>query len=187
VKFTFLYFYLKAHWIHGPLVGAANFLIIFTVLYIIYWSNWNIVIRHKCVMCGYIKIQPQLIGDYPVSLSILLTGGKENNNDSPSNGEWREKSPTAWKPAFTQFRVDVGDVEFGSNVVSPIFLNGSSLIRAKTWWISCTSYGWKSLDALRNRVHGEKECSFTESDSLRVLSKSGDRLLQRLNINWRDR
>jgi hypothetical protein len=25
--------------------------------------------------------------DYPLNLSILLRGGKENNNDSPSNGE----------------------------------------------------------------------------------------------------
>jgi hypothetical protein len=29
----------------------------------------------------------QLKRDYPVDLSILLTGGKETNKDSPSNGE----------------------------------------------------------------------------------------------------
>jgi len=42
--------------------------------------------KYYCSILYYF-IQPQLIRDYPVSLSILLTGGKENNNDSPSNGE----------------------------------------------------------------------------------------------------
>ena len=34
----------------------------------------------------------QLKREYPVDLSILLTGGKETNKDSPSNGEWSGKS-----------------------------------------------------------------------------------------------
>ena len=32
-------------------------------------------------------IRPQLRREYPLNLSISLSGGKENNHDSPSNGE----------------------------------------------------------------------------------------------------
>ena len=31
---------------------------------------------------------PQIRQDYPLNLSILISGGKETNKDSPSNGEW---------------------------------------------------------------------------------------------------
>lgn len=37
-------------------------------------------------------IRPQIRADYPLNLSILLRGGRENNSDSTSNGEWRWKS-----------------------------------------------------------------------------------------------
>ena len=33
-------------------------------------------------------IWPQIRQDYPLNLSILISGGKETNKDSPSNGEW---------------------------------------------------------------------------------------------------
>lgn len=32
-------------------------------------------------------IRPQIRQDYPLNLSILISGGKETNKDSPSNGE----------------------------------------------------------------------------------------------------
>lgn len=32
-------------------------------------------------------LRPEIRRDYPLNLSILLSGGEENNNDSPSNGE----------------------------------------------------------------------------------------------------
>lgn len=35
---------------------------------------------------------PQLKQDHLLNLSILISGGKENNSDSPSNGEWTGKS-----------------------------------------------------------------------------------------------
>ena len=31
--------------------------------------------------------RPRFRREHPLNLSILLSGGKENNNDSPSNGE----------------------------------------------------------------------------------------------------
>ena len=39
------------------------------------------------------KSQPQIKQDYPLNLSILLSGGRENNSDSLSSGERRGKSP----------------------------------------------------------------------------------------------
>ena len=33
------------------------------------------------------SIRPQIRADYPLNLSILLRGGRENNSDSTSNGE----------------------------------------------------------------------------------------------------
>ena len=34
-----------------------------------------------------LRIRSQMKRDYPLNLSILIRGGKENNNDVPSNGE----------------------------------------------------------------------------------------------------
>ena len=36
---------------------------------------------------------PHLRQDYPLNLSILISGGKENNCDFLSNGEWNGNSP----------------------------------------------------------------------------------------------
>src|SRR4029434_9749386 len=38
-------------------------------------------------------LRPQIRRDNPLNLSILLSGGKETNQDSPSSGERRGKSP----------------------------------------------------------------------------------------------
>ena len=39
--------------------------------------------------CGFMSfaMQPELSRDYPLNLSISLSGGKETNKDSLSNGE----------------------------------------------------------------------------------------------------
>ena len=39
------------------------------------------------------RLRPQIRRDDPLNLSILLSGGKETNKDSPSSGERRGKSP----------------------------------------------------------------------------------------------
>jgi hypothetical protein len=39
------------------------------------------------VLLGAFRYCPQIRQDYPPNLSILLSGGKETNQDSPSNGE----------------------------------------------------------------------------------------------------
>jgi hypothetical protein len=33
------------------------------------------------------RLRPEIRRDYPLNLSILISGGKETNQDSPSNGE----------------------------------------------------------------------------------------------------
>ena len=40
-----------------------------------------------------LELRPQIRRDDPLNLSILLSGGKETNKDSPSSGERRGKSP----------------------------------------------------------------------------------------------
>ena len=47
-------------------------------------------IYRKIYLCVY--IQPQLIWDYPLNLSILIRGGKETNKDFLSSGERKENS-----------------------------------------------------------------------------------------------
>ena len=39
-----------------------------------------------------LSTRPQVRRDYPLSLSISISGGKETNKDSPSNGERSGKS-----------------------------------------------------------------------------------------------
>ncbi len=34
-----------------------------------------------------LSVRPQIRQDYPLNLSISISGGKETNKDSPSNGE----------------------------------------------------------------------------------------------------
>ena len=40
-----------------------------------------------------LRLRPQVRRDYPLSLSISISGGKETYKDSPSNGERTGKSP----------------------------------------------------------------------------------------------
>ena len=41
----------------------------------------------------HLPTRPQVKRGYPLSLSISISGGKETNKDSPSNGERTGKSP----------------------------------------------------------------------------------------------
>ena len=43
---------------------------------------------------GCLRPRPQVRRDYPLSLSISISGGKETYKDSPSNGERTGNSPT---------------------------------------------------------------------------------------------
>lgn len=56
------------------------------------WKNVLSVDRLFCSGHLFLFDIPQLKQDYPLNLSILISGGKENNSDSLSNGEWTGKS-----------------------------------------------------------------------------------------------
>lgn len=45
-------------------------------------SIWEFVCASACISIG-----PDIRQDYPLNLSISISGGKETNKDSPSNGE----------------------------------------------------------------------------------------------------
>ena len=47
-----------------------------------------------------LRFRPQISQDYPLNLSISISGGKETNKDSPSNGEWSGKSSNLKAGAF---------------------------------------------------------------------------------------
>jgi hypothetical protein len=40
-----------------------------------------------------LKLRPELRQEHPLNLSISISGGRETNQDSPSNGERTGKSP----------------------------------------------------------------------------------------------
>ena len=55
--------------------------------------------------------RPQIRREYPLNLSILLSGGKETNKDSPSSGERRGKSPAPNpRPHWAREMWRIGDV-----------------------------------------------------------------------------
>ncbi|GFT34484.1 hypothetical protein NPIL_368901 [Nephila pilipes] len=77
--------------------------------------------------------------DYPLNLSILISGGKENNSDSPSSGERTGRSP-APNPCLEQGNVAfgrVGSVDLecaGSSRDQGIFLRGCEARSRAPWF-----------------------------------------------------
>ena len=62
----------------------------------------------------------QIRQEYPLNLSILISGGKETNKDSPSNGEWSGKSSNLKSHRFP-VRIVIWRVVFeGSSSTSPL-------------------------------------------------------------------
>ena len=62
----------------------------------------------------------QIRQEYPLNLSISLSGGKETNKDSPSNGEWRGKSSNL-KSHWFPVRIVVSRCIFGIKLgISPL-------------------------------------------------------------------
>ena len=47
----------------------------------------NLRILYYSLKCRKHETRPQIKQGYPLNLSILISGGKETNQDSPSNGE----------------------------------------------------------------------------------------------------
>ena len=51
------------------------------------------------------ETRPQIKQGYPLNLSILISGGKETNQDSPSNGEWNGISANLKSGFLSEARV----------------------------------------------------------------------------------
>ena len=76
-----------------------------SILLLNWWmfGTWRVYpwscLTDKSLLCkieiSYLIIPPPFIQDYPPNLSISISGGKETNWDSLSNGEWRGSSPTS--------------------------------------------------------------------------------------------
>ena len=56
---------------------------------------------HFPLCCSLSTSWPQIRQDYLLNLSILLSGGRETNKDSPSNGERRGNSSNLKSPLFS--------------------------------------------------------------------------------------
>ncbi len=53
------------------------------------WMCAGVAVRTKCFERDFFSsiLRPEIRRDYPLNLSILISGGKETNQDSLSNGE----------------------------------------------------------------------------------------------------
>ena len=60
------------------------------------WINIIWIIKYVKICESIYLFGPPISQDYPLNLSILLSGGKETNKDSLSNGEWSGNS-SDWK------------------------------------------------------------------------------------------
>ena len=69
--------------VHIALLGRLNLLLSFFVVLL-----YSISMFYFSVTAENSWFWPQIRQDYPLNLSILISGGKETNKDSPSNGEW---------------------------------------------------------------------------------------------------
>lgn len=66
--------------------------------------------------------QPQIRWEYPLNLSILISGGKETNKDSPSSGEWRGNSSNLKSPSHG-WRIVVYETKFVGAIMIKISWN----------------------------------------------------------------
>lgn len=69
---------------------------------------------------------PEIRRDYPLNLSILVSGGRETNEDSLSNGERTGKSPAPNPPALAvDGTCGVWDRTWGGPAGMRVLLNGT--------------------------------------------------------------
>jgi len=121
-------------------------------------------------------IKASAVWDHPVNLSILFTGGKENNYDSPSNGKWTGKSSMGrahWlqKGHWVQCPVKVAALLLTSSI---------EWRQVVTWTIEGAS------PVVLWRAKGVMSCLPKSQVSWDRCLKEGDRLPLKLNIRRRD-
>ena len=77
-----------------------------TTSYDVCWGTSIVVLNRvsgiRSLNVQIISKSPELRGDYPPNLSISVSGGKETNKDSLSNGEWTGTSSASNRVAFSR-------------------------------------------------------------------------------------
>ena len=86
-------------------------------------SNQNKRARALCVCVSHLNLRPQIKRDYPLNLSILISGGRESNCDSLSSGERSGKSSDLKSGAGIRIRI----VAFGCTIAVVSVRGESSL------------------------------------------------------------
>ena len=83
---------------HGPtsswLISLSSSLAACSWTVFVLLFSINILNQHKQTNTTHYnyRCRPLISQEYPLNLSISLSGGKETNQDSPSNGEWSGRS-----------------------------------------------------------------------------------------------
>lgn len=115
------------------------------------------------------QTEPQIRRDHPLNLSILISGGKETNKDSPSNGERSGNSSSLKSLAFYARELWPGEADELRLALSKWTWKGpSERVRAPC----ATPLGWAAA------VFGESGCSGMQP-------KVGGKLHLKLNIGTR--
>ena len=107
-------------WMSIPLgVGHFKWRIINKIL------QWHLVVLGINIDINSLYLlyhQPQIRWEYPLNLSILISGGKETNKDSLSSGEWSGKSSNLKSPPFG-WRIVVYEIIFVGVIMVKISWN----------------------------------------------------------------
>jgi len=108
--------------------------------------------------------------DYALNLSILLSAGKENNNDPPSKCDWSGASSNLKSGSHPTLRI----VVFGLAIVATMIVNG------RKFFVTRHQRGWES----RMQPHHRRNThlSFYESVWLGLHTKVGGSSLLKLSI-----
>ena len=117
----------------------------------------------------HFTLWPQIRQDYPLNLSILISGGKETNKDSLSNGEWSGNSSNLKSPGATLANCSL-EKRFLCRTLSKFF--GTRHQR-----------GWESR--IWRRVSYALRGVFEESGCLGMQPKMGGKFHLKLNTGTR--
>ncbi|SMN12582.1 hypothetical protein SPBRAN_94 [uncultured Candidatus Thioglobus sp.] len=126
------------------------------------------VLRSSCARHGNIS-EPQIRRDHPLNLSISISGGKETNQDSPSNGERSGKSSSLKSLACRARELWPGEAAVPESVLSKLTWKGTS----------------KRVRAPCATPPGRAATVFGESGCLGMQPKVGGKLHLKLNTGTR--
>lgn len=125
--------------VHIALLGRLNLLLSFFVV-----LSYSISMFCFSVTAENFWFWPQIRQDYPLNLSILISGGKETNKDSPSNGEWSGTSSNLKSALFATPNCSL-EIRFQGECAVLKFL-GTEYRRgwqSRTWY--CASFTMRFL------------------------------------------